>query len=124
MPVFRSADEPTFDLQGHLVAGLATPSLGARETIMYRLRVNPDSASLPAHRHDHEEVFHVLSGSITWIGDGEEHPVHAGDTVIIPAGVLHSASATGEPADLLAAMPVGTLFIPEEGEGAVPPWGK
>lgn len=123
MPVARSADDPWFDLQGNRITGLASPSRGAAETMMYRVSVRPESA-LPAHRHDHEEVFHLLSGRITWVGDGEEHVVEQGDTVMIPAGVLHHAYTAADPAEMLVAMPSGTLFIPESGEGRVPPWGE
>lgn len=122
MPVARSADDPTFELQGSRITALAAPSRGAAETIMYRISVPPEGA-LPAHRHDHEEVFHLVSGSLTWVGDGEEHAIEAGDTVMISAGVLHHAFTAGEPAVMLVAMPAGTLFLPEGGEGGVPPWG-
>lgn len=122
MPVARSADRPTFELQGNVITGLAAPGRGAAETTMYRVRI-PAGSSLPAHRHDHEEVFHLLEGFLTWVGDGEEHDLAAGDTVMIPAGVLHHASTVAG-AEMLAAMPVRTLFIPEGGEGNVPPWGE
>ncbi len=123
MPMARSADDPTFDLEGARITGLASPGRGAAETIMYRIDLEPDSA-LPSHRHDHEEVFHLARGSLTSVLDGEEHAVSVGDTVIIPAGTLHHAFTGAEAAELLVAMPAGTLFIRPDGERGVPPWGK
>lgn len=123
MRVIRSADAPDFDLGGSTVAGLASPARGAAETMTYRVRMGAGSA-LPEHRHDHEEVFHLASGALVSILDGEEHERAAGDTMIIPAGTLHHAVAHSGGAELLVAMPVGTLFVPPDGEPRLPPWGE
>jgi len=123
MPVARSADNPTFDLGGNTITGLASPSRGASETMTYRISI-PAGSALPPHRHDHEEVFHVVSGAMTSVLGEEGHEVAAGDTVIIPAGLPHRGFAGPEGAELLVAMPVGTRFIREDGEESVPPWGR
>lgn len=122
MPIVRSQDAPTFDLQGNTVTGLASPGRGAAETMTYKVALEPDSA-LPQHRHDHEEVFYLASGSATAVLDGEEYPVAVGDTVIIPAGVLHHSFTVEQAAELVVAMPSGTRFIKPDGEGSLPPWG-
>ncbi|MDP9241908.1 MAG: cupin domain-containing protein [Actinomycetota bacterium] len=124
MPVVRSADNPTFDLQGNTIDGLAAPRSGCTETIMYRLTV-PPGAETPAHSHDHEEVFHLAAGSLKTRLDDDAHDVRSGDTVIIPPGVRHSVRSTGPgAAALLCVMPAGTLFVKPDGSGAVPPWGE
>ena len=124
MPVVRAADNATFDLKGNTIASFAAPASGAAETIMYRLSV-PAGNPTPSHRHDHEEVFHLTEGSLAMELGDEKVDVAAGDTVIIPAGEFHSVTSTGEgEAHLLCVMPVGTLFIRADGEGAVPPWGE
>lgn len=123
MPVVRSADDPTYDMHGNTITALASPSRGAQESIMYRIDLAAGGA-LPPHRHDHEEVFHLLSGSLTSVLDGTPHEVRPGDTVMIPAGTLHHGQAGDPGAVLLVAMPVGTLFIPEGGEPLVPVWGR
>ncbi len=122
MPVARSSDDPTFDMSGNTITALASPTRGAAETIMYRIDLRAGGA-LPPHRHDHEEVFHLVSGSMTSVLEGVEHAVEPGDTVIIPAGTLHHGFTGDEDARMLVAMPVGTLFIREGEEGSVPPWG-
>ena len=122
MPIVRSQDAPTFDLQGNRVTGLASPERGATEIMTYKVSLGPDSA-LPQHRHDHEEVFYLASGSLTAVLDGEEVPVGTGDTAIIPAGVLHHSYTGGEAAELVVGMLSGTKFIKPDGDQSVPAWG-
>jgi quercetin dioxygenase-like cupin family protein len=123
MPILRFEDAPRFDLNGIAVRGLASPSRGATETMTYRVDL-ASAQRLPEHRHDHEEVFHVLEGRLTVSLDGEETMLGPGDTVMIPAGVSHlSYTAEGDEASLLAVMPSGTIMIRPDGERVGPPWG-
>jgi quercetin dioxygenase-like cupin family protein len=124
MPIVKSDDAPEFDLAGVSIRGLSSPSRGALETMSYRVDLRPGQR-LPEHTHDHEEVFHVLSGSITVSLDGEETPLGPGDTVMIPPGVSHFSYADGSlAAAILAMMPVGTVMIRPGGERLPPPWGE
>ena len=123
MPIVKFDDAPEFDLASIRVRGLSSPSRGALETMSYRVDLRPGQR-LPEHTHDHEEVFHVLSGTITVSLDGEETPLAPGDTVMIPSGVSHFSYADGsEACAILAMMPVGTIMIRPDGERAAPPWG-
>jgi quercetin dioxygenase-like cupin family protein len=123
MPILKSDDVPEFDLGGARVRGLASPGRGAQETMCYRTTF-PPGVRLPEHTHDHEEVFHVLSGQlVAWI-DGTEANVEAGDTVMIPAGASHYSYVGEAPAEVLSMMPVGTVMIRPDGEVVPPPWGK
>lgn len=123
MAILRSNDAPEFDLAGIRVRGLSSPSRGALETMSYRVDLQPGQR-LPEHTHDHEEVFHVLSGTITVSLGREETPLGPGDTVMVPPGVSHFSYADGsEGCVILAMMPVGTIMIRPDGERAVPPWG-
>jgi mannose-6-phosphate isomerase-like protein (cupin superfamily) len=47
------------------------------------------------HRHPYEEVFVVQEGEATFVADGAERVVRAGDVVIVPAGVAHSFVNSG-----------------------------
>ncbi|MDG2005194.1 MAG: cupin domain-containing protein [Novosphingobium sp.] len=52
--------------------------------------------SVPAHRHDNEQYTYVVTGGLRfWFGEeqDEEVMVAAGEIVLIPSGLLHSASA-------------------------------
>jgi quercetin dioxygenase-like cupin family protein len=124
MPILRSDDAPEFDLAGIRVRGLSSPSRGALETMSYRVDLQRGQR-LPEHTHDHEEVFHVLSGTITVSLDGEETRLGTGDTVMVPPGVSHFSYADGPQASaILAMMPVGTVMIRPGGERLAPPWGE
>jgi len=122
MPILRSDDAPAFDLNGIEIRGGAAPSRGATETMTWRITLGPGQR-LPDHTHDHEEVFHVVEGSLITSLDGEESRVSAGDTVVIPAGVRHTSftdeASTGT---LLSIMPAGTVMIRPDGERVSPPW--
>jgi quercetin dioxygenase-like cupin family protein len=127
MPVARSSDHRVFEVTGSTgdvtVTGLASPSRGATEILMYRIDLAP-GAALPPHRHDHEEVFHLLSGTLTSVQAGERIAVRAGDAVMIPPSVPHSAQAGPDGAVLLVAMRKGTRTIRPDGASIVPPWGQ
>src|SRR3954454_16144889 len=49
----------------------------------------PPGGGPPPHRHDFEELFHVLTGEIEVTFRGEKHLVGAGQTVAIPANAPH-----------------------------------
>ena len=121
MPIVRFADAPEFEMAGIRIRGLASPSLGALETMSYRVELEPGQR-FAEHTHDHEEVFHVLSGRLTISLGGEETALQAGDTVMIPPGVSHFPFAGDEPGVLLAMVPVGTVLIRPDGERTSPPW--
>jgi quercetin dioxygenase-like cupin family protein len=125
VPVARSSDHPTFAVTGSTenvtVTGLASPSRGATEILLYRIDLGP-SAALPPHHHDHEEVFHLLSGTLTSVQAGERIAVGPGDAVMIPPNVLHHAQAGPHGAALLVAMRQGTRTIHLDGTSTIPPW--
>jgi quercetin dioxygenase-like cupin family protein len=122
MSILRSDDAPEFDLNGIMLRGGASPSRGATETMTWRITLRPGQR-LPEHTHDHEEVFHVVEGSLTTSLDGDESGVAAGDTVVIPAGVRHTSfTDDASTATLLSIMPSGTVMIRDGGERVSPPW--
>ena len=121
MPIISATDAPHYHLQGVTIVGLAARSRGAGEVTTYRVLLDPGSAT-PPHRHDHEEVFTVVGGSVTTVLDGEHHVTAIGDTVIVPSGTEHYVFAGGGAADLIAAIPTGTLFITPQGETRVADW--
>ncbi|MBM3862736.1 MAG: cupin domain-containing protein [Verrucomicrobia bacterium] len=54
----------------------------------------PAGAVTELHHHKlSEEFYYILSGSGTMEIDGMEHPVIAGDAVLIPAGAWHRIRA-------------------------------
>ncbi len=62
----------------------------------------PQGGGPPPHRHDFEEMFHVLEGEIQATFRGEKSVVRAGETINIPANAPHSfTNASEQPARLL-----------------------
>lgn len=62
----------------------------------------PDGGGPPPHRHDFEEMFTVLEGSVEFTFRGEKTTVSQGATVNIPANAPHSfKNISGSPARLL-----------------------
>lgn len=49
----------------------------------------PPGGGPPPHRHDFEEMFHILEGEIEFTFRGEKVTAHAGETVNIPARAPH-----------------------------------
>ncbi|MBC8093927.1 MAG: cupin domain-containing protein [Pseudonocardia sp.] len=62
----------------------------------------PPGGGPPAHRHDFEEMFHVLDGQVEITFRGETSTAHTGQTVNIPARAPHQfRNASDRPARLL-----------------------
>jgi quercetin dioxygenase-like cupin family protein len=80
----------------------------------------PAGGGPPPHRHDFEESFRVLEGSVeVTLRDGPPVRLEAGETVNIPANAPHSFRNGGDvPARLLCtAVPAGLeLFFAEFGD--------
>ena len=58
-------------------------------------QVDPDSPA-PEHSHPHEQVFHLLEGTMELTVDGQAETYEPGAVVVIPSNVPHSArSVTG-----------------------------
>jgi len=73
-------------------------------------------ATVPEHSHEHEQAGYVVSGTFTFLVDGEEHVIHPGESYSIPGGVPHAAENRAEkPVDGI------DIFSPPR---ANPPWGE
>ncbi len=85
MPVERADDHPQFELGGNTITSLASASLGADESVLFRIAV-PPGGGLPRHHHDHLDVFSLERGSGTIHIDDEATMVSMGDSVVVPTG--------------------------------------
>lgn len=54
----------------------------------------PPGGGPPPHRHDFEEMFHILEGTVEVTLRGDTTAAGAGDTVNVPANAPHSFSNT------------------------------
>ncbi|MFB6244388.1 MAG: cupin domain-containing protein [Halobaculum sp.] len=76
--------------QVHLQQGAA-----ADETSVQYFEIEP-GAEVPEHSHPHEQAGYVEQGTFTFLVDGEEIVVEAGDSYVIPGGEPHAAENRGE----------------------------
>lgn len=82
----------------------------------------PDAVTV--HRHEPDELYHVISGSGSVVIDGTEHPVMAGSTVLVPGGAWHGVRNPGtDPIRLFYVFPTAsfTNVVYEYPEGAPSP---
>ncbi|HEY6566205.1 MAG TPA: cupin domain-containing protein [Actinomycetota bacterium] len=122
MAVERAVDHPTFELGGNTVTSLAAPSRGAHEAALFRIDV-PPGGGLPAHHHDHLDVFTVESGGGAFHIDETSFELSVGDSVVVPTGAVHYLVAGPQGASVVVTMLANTKLIREDdGEVIVPPW--
>ena len=96
MPIERAADHPTFELGGNAITSLAAPARGSDETALFRIDL-PAGGALPAHHHDHFDVFTVTAGSATMHIGEDEGPVVAGDAVVVPPETVPPSRSSAIP---------------------------
>jgi quercetin dioxygenase-like cupin family protein len=123
MPVIHPTDQRRHELHGAQFDALASPSLGSRETSVWRLRLEPDTPGVP-HRVTREEIFVVLAGSATAALDGTAHRLAAGSTLVLPAGVELSLETGAEQLEAIVCLPVGGQGVIGDGEPFTPPWAE
>lgn len=112
MSVFRNDQNQIHSLHGNHVAGVATATSGAQQVEMWRGRMDANSAT-PPHSHDTEEVVLFLKGSGRATVADRELRYQAGDTLILPAAVVHQIFAETD-SEFVSAMPSGgTVKLPD-----------
>jgi quercetin dioxygenase-like cupin family protein len=122
MPAVLAADAPTFQAPGAVITGLASPSRGARDSAVWRVRFEPDVPS-PTHALTREEVFVVLEGVLTARFADRAETATAGGALIVPAGEPFSLVATETHAEAVCVLPVGGM-AEMNGESFTPPWAE
>jgi quercetin dioxygenase-like cupin family protein len=125
MPVIRAADAPTFEQYDVRVIGYTSPSRGATEICTLRLQIEPGVES-PAHWLDHEEVFLLLDGTLSFSVAGEETELTAGDALSVPArSLLQVANRGMQTAIAIVCQPAGTQNTLANGTVlGVPIWAR
>ncbi|PWI44895.1 cupin domain-containing protein [Streptomyces sp. ICBB 8177] len=124
MPLSTLAGAPVFDRDGFTFRPLAVPSRGSAELALWALDLSPGACS-ETHHMDREEVFVVVSGSVSATVAGQDVTAGPGDAVIVPANaVLRIRNASAEdPASLTAVTSVG-MKATVDGATFLPPWAQ
>jgi quercetin dioxygenase-like cupin family protein len=77
------------------LVGRADVSVPGREAVVARVEVAP-GAKAGRHTHPGDEISYVLEGEATLLIDGQPpRLVKAGESFVIPAGVVHDAHNDG-----------------------------
>jgi quercetin dioxygenase-like cupin family protein len=110
-PTIKHAEDVSYEsvgaAEGMSKGVLLDESDGAPNFAIRRFVLDP-GASVPKHTNDVEHEQYVLSGEYTVGIDGEEHTVSAGDSLLIPAGVVHwYRNESDEEGSFLCAVPNG-----------------
>ena len=110
--VIRSHEASSLGLPGRISSEIVSGAHGGSRAVTLRLVEipvpSPGEAGRGRHCHDgHEECMYVLSGEgLTTSGDAQ-HPLRAGDTILVPPGEMHVTRNTGTvPLVMLCFFPV------------------
>lgn len=96
--------------EDRLVQGIRRQIVTGEKVMLGRIRF-PKGAFVPAHRHESEQITHVLAGALLFIVDGHEVTVRAGETLNIPSNAEHSAEALEETEEIDAFSPIRTDWL-------------
>jgi len=120
----RTNAVPVLRARGAQMAVLIGPDDGAHRFIMRRFHLAP-GGRIPSHSHDaieHEQVM-VRGEMAIGLGD-DEHTVHPGDAIFIPAGTPHWYENRGtKEVEFICVVPYTTEYstewLEDPPEGAV-----
>jgi len=77
------------------LVGRADVSVPGREAVVARVEVAP-GAKAGRHTHPGDEISYVMEGEATLLVDGQPpRQVKAGESFVVPAGVVHDAHNNG-----------------------------
>ncbi len=77
------------------VTGVHLAMLASGEAMnVQRFEIEP-GATVPTHSHPHEQAGYLVTGTLTFLLDGEEHELGAGDSYVIPGGESHGVENRG-----------------------------
>jgi unsaturated pyranuronate lyase len=91
----RLADVPT----EHLNPLLDRQFVAGEKSMLARLRLRK-GCIVPLHSHENEQITYILEGALKFSLQGKEVVVRAGEILVIPSNVPHSAEAIEDTVDL------------------------
>ena len=91
----RLADMPT----EHLNPLLERQFVAGEKSMLARLRLLK-GCIVPLHSHENEQITYILEGALKFSLQGKEVIVRAGEILVIPSNVPHSAEALEDTVDL------------------------
>jgi quercetin dioxygenase-like cupin family protein len=115
-PAPAAAAAPSSGALKREMVGRADVSVPGREAVVARVEVAPGGKA-GRHTHPGDEISYVLEGESLLLVDGQPpRRVKAGETFIIPAGVVHDAhNDSNKPVKLLG------VYVVEKGKPLASP---
>ena len=112
--ILTPGDSRLLSLPGRRSREILAAAMGAACSTLRYVEIDPPQPGAPKrgpHVHSgFEECIYVMSGSGTMQAESGEHPVKAGDTILVPAGERHVTHNTGnEVLTLLCFFPTGDV---------------
>jgi quercetin dioxygenase-like cupin family protein len=96
---------PFFDIDAaapkQISPGITIRTVWGDRIMLSFLTFEAEGATVPRHRHHHEQMGMGLEGEFRLVIGEEEQIVRPGDAYLIPSNVEHSATAVGGPARAL-----------------------
>lgn len=125
MKVITPTPDRTVTTPNATMESLATPSQGSTALSTWRVRMAAGRSG-PVHAVDREQVWLVVSGSLTVTSDGRTETAAAGQAVLLPPDVPRRLGAAGGGGDVeaLVAMAAGGGAVTEDGERHRLPWAE
>lgn len=101
---------------------LASPTQGGAASSLWLVEMNPGAIG-PVHAFDAEVLWSTTAGEARLLVDGVERLLTAGDTVVLPAGVMRQLVAGPDGFTAVATTAGRGEVTRDDGSSAgVPPW--
>ncbi len=99
----QTAPKPSLHSWGSITPEQLSPLLTRQyitgQEVMLARIVLRKGCIVPQHSHPNEQIAFILEGALRFNLPGESHTVHAGEILVIPANVPHSAEALEDTID-------------------------
>ncbi len=117
-----AADRRITETPNGVMTTLASPTLGGSATSLWLVEMHP-GAEGPEHAFDGEVLWAVTRGRAALTVGGITTDLTAGDTAVLPAGVMRRLTAGPDGFTAVVTGPGGSSVTRSDGQaGAVPPW--
>jgi quercetin dioxygenase-like cupin family protein len=124
MPFIDGSESPEFRIPGVTFSGLASPSRGATENAVWRVRLDPESIGM-THQLTREETIVATRGRATALLDGVAYDLTVGSAVIVPPHMDFALSNPHAVAfEAVAVIPVGGQAYVPGAAPFTPPWAE
>lgn len=121
--VLRAQSMRRTETPNAVMTTLASPTQGPTSQLsLWRVTMQPGQQG-PRHMFDCQQIWHVLSGDADIAVDTETVSLHAGDAVVLPAGIERQVTAVTA-TEIIACAPSTTTVtaVGEDQPRGTPPW--